>query len=176
MSTDRLIEAYKTVLADLEERRTAIDREIEAVKSAMGRASGEPITSGSSVTNGAEPTKIETDTFFGMTVGKAARKYLRMMGKKQHVRDITDALKRGGVKTNEESVSALLRRRADNKGDVVNLGRGEWGLTEWYPSAKRRKTTKQQAEEPETPLGESPTGYGPEGEAATTSADEDVPF
>ena len=185
VGTDRVLEAYKTVLTDLEQRRAALDKQIEAVKLAMNAAgAGTELLStftASPAANGSEPPKIETDTFVGMSVSKSARTYLKMTGKKQHIRDIVAAINQGraGMKTSVAVASKLLRRRAVAKGDVVSLGRGEWGLLEWYPDLKRKRTKKQTAaaeaeeapDELEPKLGEMPAEATP-----TSIDDEDVPF
>ena len=51
--------------------------------------------------------------------------------------DIADAIQGGGLKLNAadpyNTVGSVLTRRFFEHGDVVRVGRGMWGLPEWYP-------------------------------------------
>lgn len=78
--------------------------------------------------------QLDTDTFFNMTFIEATVKYLKMIGSKQSSEQIIKALTSGGVEIGEESAKTLLRKRAKQKRDIVKVGRGLWGLKEWYNS------------------------------------------
>ena len=89
------------------------------------------------------PREIQPDTFYGMSIAEAAKKYLGMSGKKTQTTDaITDALNRGGVSASRDSVGTILVRVANQDGDIVRVGRGLWGLFEWYPGRQRRAKKK----------------------------------
>ena len=75
------------------------------------------------------PTRIYPDTFFQHTPGEAAKKYLKMMGKRaKHIDEIYENLMRGGFKIDgkddkEERRAlylALDRERADRR--IAELG------------------------------------------------------
>jgi hypothetical protein len=55
--------------------------------------------------------------------------------------DLADQLRAGGVmlsSTNPaNTVGSVLNRRATEVGDIVRVGRGTWGLAEWYPNPQR---------------------------------------
>jgi hypothetical protein len=78
-----------------------------------------------------------------MSIAESAKKYLGMSGKKPQTTDaITDALNRGGVIASRDSVGTILVRVANQDGDIVRVGRGLWGLLEWYPGRQRRSKKK----------------------------------
>jgi hypothetical protein len=125
---------YRAVLADLRARRESIDVAIAALEV----LSGEPV-----VVIGAREslaTTIQPDTFVGLNIAEAASKYLRMMGKgAKSTEHIAEVLNRGGLTCTQASVSTILRRNdRSGDGDVVKVGRGLWGLQEWYPGRPRR--------------------------------------
>jgi hypothetical protein len=39
-------------------------------------------------------------------------------------------------------LGAVLTRRSQQKGDIVKVGRGIWGLKEWYPNRSFKTATK----------------------------------
>ncbi len=84
--------------------------------------------------------------FLGLSIVEAAKKLLT--SKRQPLRkpDIVAGFKAGGFilgsKDPVNTVGAVLTRRANEVGDIVKVGRGTWGLKEWFPgrSFKREKT------------------------------------
>ena len=44
-------------------------------------------------------------------------------------------------------VGAVLSRRANDVGDTVKVGRGTWGLKEWYPGRSFKKRADKEEEE-----------------------------
>lgn len=90
------------------------------------------------------PTEIRQDTFFGMTISEAIKKYLAMVKRPQRASDIARALDQGGLLHSSKNwlntVQATLTRQ---RGVVVKLPNG-WGLAEWYPG---RNFEKQRREE-----------------------------
>jgi hypothetical protein len=57
--------------------------------------------------------------------------------------ELTTSLKTGGLLTTAQNlmqtIGATLQRMKKTEGDVVSLGNGQWGLTEWYPGLRREK-------------------------------------
>ncbi len=126
---------YKAVLEDLRVRRVQLDAAIAALE----LLSGEPVV----VFGASKPLsgpEIQADTFVGLNIAEAASKYLRITGKgAKSTEQIADALNRGGLSCTQSSVSAILRRNNNSgEGDVIKVGRGLWGLQEWYPGRPRR--------------------------------------
>lgn len=94
---------------------------------------------------------IPPDAFFRMSIADAARKYLAMVKKKQTIQQIADALEAGGLTHTSRrfygTVLTTLRRQEKQVGDIVKVGRGIWGLAEWYPNRKRKAATEPKSPE-----------------------------
>jgi hypothetical protein len=131
---------YDAVLQDLEGKRAALDAAITALRYALnmgatatlnGGAAGAPVA-----TKAIDPANIRDDAFFGMSIGDAAKRYLEMVKRKQSVKEIADALDRGGLPHTSanfmNTVGTMLNRAAKNDPELVRVGRGEWGLAGWY--------------------------------------------
>jgi hypothetical protein len=60
--------------------------------------------------------------------------------------DIVAAFKVGGLHMNSvdpvNTVGSVLTRRFNLNGDIVRVGRGTWGLKEWYPNRNFKKADK----------------------------------
>jgi DNA-directed RNA polymerase delta subunit len=72
-----------------------------------------------------------------MSIVDATKKLLGMRKRSMSNTEILAELKAGGlVLTSAEPlnvVGSVLTRRFNQVGDVVRVGRGVWGLKEWYP-------------------------------------------
>ena len=134
-------------LEKLLRERENLDRLIEFVQKKIGSNgasfTSEPeketsVPSTGRFTRGA-PT-IEHDTFYGLSILDAAKKYLSMVGKPaRSSNDILDALHRGGlVNVAYNTMASVLSRADQNQQGICRVGRGTWGLSEWYPSTGRR--------------------------------------
>ncbi len=150
MASDQPID-YQSVLADLRAKRAALDAAIASMEAFV---TGMP-SNGSSAAVGTgrgDPQTIEGDTFFGLSIVDAAKKYLGMVKKPQSVRDIAQALEKGGLTHSSSdftsTLSTVLSRRDKNVGDIVKVKR-EWGLVEWYPGFRRGRGTKGQEKQEE---------------------------
>jgi hypothetical protein len=84
--------------------------------------------------------------FLGMTIPEAAKKLLAHERRQMNNADIVDALRRGGLVLNSadplNTVGSVLNRRFKDVGDVVRVGRGTWGLKEWYPNRSFKPAAK----------------------------------
>ena len=84
---------------------------------------------------------FSNDSFFGMTIGEGAKKFLSATKKTATARAIAEALVAGGFKTTAknfiENVRSILSRSP-----LFVLVNGQFGLAEWYPG---RKTTPKKA-------------------------------
>ena len=160
-------EHYQLVLDDLIARRAKLDAAISAIQEAMGLSAG----SGASVVapaGGAGTEALRSDSFFGMTVIEAAKKYLAMSKRTKTAQEITDALKNGGYTfatgNPMATVTSVLHRSDAKGGDLVRVNKGTWGLAEWYPGRSKRKTTEKNGE----------NGGGAEARDATPPTTENV--
>lgn len=136
---------YEAVLADLEAKRAAIDNAITVIKQVIGMAvdlpagvpAGEPLNKRTF-----KPDEIPSDAFFNMSVGDATRKYLSMVRQTRSTKDIVETLERGGLTHTSKNfygtVHTALLRREKEPGDLIRVKR-KWGLSEWYPGARKSK-------------------------------------
>jgi hypothetical protein len=87
---------------------------------------------------------LRADTFFGLSIPEAIKKYLAIAKRPQSPKAIGDALKQGGVLSQAAdfyaNVSTSLAR-LNAAGEVVNTREG-WGLSAWYPNRKPVETPK----------------------------------
>lgn len=137
---------YGAVLADLKAKRAALDQTIaglEAVLAGTGVAETGPIGNG-------VKAAIHVDSFVGMNIPDATAQYLRMVGRPaRSTEEIINALASGGLRATDDSVRTVLSRTSRGGGEVLRVGRGTWGLAEWYPGRVRRGTRRSTAEEAE---------------------------
>jgi hypothetical protein len=134
---------YEAVLADLIQRRDALNSAIDAVRRIVGTADGSPgETEAPPTMNGPRPagSAIRADSFFGLSVGDAIVKYLEISRQPRSLTQIAEALQQGGLthrsKQLAATVSTTLKRRSESPGDVVKVKRGLWGLQVWYGSKR----------------------------------------
>ncbi len=136
---------YDTVLADLRAQRDKIDQTISLLSALRGgTANGH--TPPASVESGIVET---AGMFLGMSIADAAKKLLaqrkRTMGNVEIAREIQAG---GLVLTGKDPVNvvgSVLTRRFNDVGDVVKVGRGIWGLKEWYPGRNFKAANKASA-------------------------------
>lgn len=158
---------YAAVLADLRAKRAEIDNTIQVLESLsglklVGAGDGSVQFAPASEAAGVEET---AGMFLGMSIVDASKKLLAMRKRTMSNPEIYRDLKAGGlVLTGKEPVNvvgSVLSRRFNDVGDVVKVGRGIWGLKEWYPNRNFKPTTKSSATEADRPEAE----IGPETEA-----------
>lgn len=145
MENDQNTDPYEAVLADLRTQKERIETTIALLESL--RDSGIPATVGKVRVSAAAPTKaneggeeIGPGAFFGMTIHDATMKLLRTQRREMQTTEIVPELERGGIRLTSSdkpnTVGSILLRRFYNVGDIVRVGRGRWGLQEWYPGRK----------------------------------------
>src|SRR5207249_2601998 len=92
---------YEVVLADLEAKRAALEAAVSALRLALNLGATAAMNSGGAAATAApkpiDPATIRDDAFFGLSIGEAAKRYLEMVKRKQSVKEIADALERGGL-------------------------------------------------------------------------------
>lgn len=121
-----------------------------ADKSPTGHATGDPVAA---VTEG---------QFFGKSGPKASKELLEMFGPSRPLKtdEIFQAVKKGGVQIGS---AGTLYRSLTRDGAFLRVGRGRWGLAEWYPEAAKRKAgaptedgPQDREESPEAQSGQEP--------------------
>lgn len=139
---------YAAVLADLKSKRDALDAAIAGIERIVGQAGGSAVTG---VTDPQVSSDVQSDSFFGMSISEAAKKFLAMKKKPQSTQDISGALEQGGMTHTSDNwgntVGSVLSRIDAANGEIVRVKRGLWGLAAWYPGRKRPE--KQKTEEPQ---------------------------
>lgn len=93
MADNELPINYDSVLADLRAKREKLDAAIAGIELMLGLSSPSAATSPNTPIQAQE---VESDSFFGMSIPDAARKFLGMRKKPQTTQEIADALNRGG--------------------------------------------------------------------------------
>lgn len=141
---------YDAVLADLKARRAQIDQAISAIEAIRA---GSPSSVPASLNIGSGPV-IAIDSpgaFLGLSIPEAAKKLLAAKRQPLKNPEIVAGFKAGGFilgsKDPVNTVGAVLTRRANDVGDIVKVGRGTWGLKEWFPGRSFRKAEKVESDE-----------------------------
>lgn len=139
MASDPKANPYAAALADLRAKRAKIDNTIRVLEELSGLTlspgpEGELQFVPASADNGIEET---AGMFLGMSIADAARKLLNMRKRTLGNVDIARELQEGGMAFKSKDpvnvVGSVLTRRFNEVGDIVKVGRGIWGLKEWYP-------------------------------------------
>lgn len=146
------LDPYAAVLADLRAKRDQIDQAIQLLEMLRGGI-GNILPSG---LGGGTPTSPDfgPGAYLGMTIPEAAKKLLKAQRRAMGNVEIAKLLKEGGLAMQSadpvNTIGAVLSRRAQDRGDIVKVGRGTWGLREWYPNrsfGKKNGTPKGEASE-----------------------------
>lgn len=124
---------YAAVLADLQAKRDQIDQTIALLTSLRGGAQP-PISYAAAGESGITET---AGMFLGMSIADAAKKLLAQRKRTMGNVEIAREIQAGGLvlsgKDPVNVVGSVMTRRFNDVGDVVKVGRGIWGLKEWYP-------------------------------------------
>jgi hypothetical protein len=145
MSTEKMPIDYAMVLADMRARRAALDSAIAHMEvffsgQVQDVANG-PAAVPATGTASAIPGEVPAGAFLGKSIPEAAILYLQIVKRKATSREITEALRRGGMESTSNNfqgiVHACLDRHRKAGGEVVKLDKSTWGLAEWYPAGVR---------------------------------------
>jgi hypothetical protein len=139
---------YEAVLADLRAKRAQIDQAIAAIEAIR---IGAPIPgTAASASNSQELPAEGPGWLLGMTIPEAAKKLLTARHQTMRNAEIAEAFKTSGLAMNSadpvNTIGSVLTRRANEVGDIVKVGRGLWGLKEWYPGRSFKKEKAEAAE------------------------------
>lgn len=178
MSNAAALEVLERRLDDYERKANALLAVVNDMRAEDGLPPRPPFGGGSgashdgsTITASRRLAQIRSDTFYGKKLQTAVREYLEMRGPKDlgpaKPREIYEAITAGGFKfdTKDENVAlvglrALLRKRS---AFFHKLPNGAYGLTAWYPDAKRQKMA--------APEGEDDKDTAEEAGKAATAAD-----
>jgi HB1, ASXL, restriction endonuclease HTH domain len=155
------IDPYDAVLADLRSKRDQIDSAIaaiEALRGGIGQGAPRPAARQES------PSGVGAGDLLGLSIADAAKKVLAIKRTPLRSPDIWVLFQAGGLVLNSKepanTIGSVLTRRAEDTGDIVRVGRGLWGLKEWYPG---RSFKKEKGDN-----GEAPAAEAEEAKVATT--------
>jgi hypothetical protein len=130
---------YDAAIADVQARIEKLQITLETLRQLRGQADGSPALAGAPRNSEAE---VQHDTFFGMTIGDAASKYLTMTKSTKSTAEISAALEMGGLKHSSKDFPTTVRSVLGHRSDFLRVPNGDWGLAEWYPGVARAKKLK----------------------------------
>jgi hypothetical protein len=118
---------------------------------ALGQPGEDTATSGalaiSSLSVLGGPVELPTGAFLGKSIPAAVKLFLQAARRKQSVKDISTALREGGIESTsanfETTVTSALHRLKAN-GEVLRFKDG-WALAEFYPEGLRSRIEKSAA-------------------------------
>jgi hypothetical protein len=133
---------YDSAIEELEGKIRQFQSVLETLKSLRASQSSDgawpAVTPGAPRENDAE---IRHDSFFGMTIADAARKYLTMAKQTKSTADLAEALEQGGLKHASKNFPMTVRAIMGQREGFVRVN-NDWGLTEWYPGIGRGRKPK----------------------------------
>ena len=136
----RGIDPYEAVIADLKAKRDQIDQTIRTLQTL--RSPGARHDAGQLVGARVDSNRA-AGLYLGLSIPDAAKKLLSIEKQALGNADIAKALQAGGVVMNSSdpanTIGSVLTRRFNTVGDIVRVGRGIWGLAEWYPNRTFKK-------------------------------------
>jgi len=138
------------MLAELRTRREKLRTQSEKIEAAIvalealeGLSSGTPSLGTPTFTINSSSTVDDPGAFLGMSITDVAKILLAARRRPLKNPEIAAAFKAGGLhlrsKDPVNTVGAVLTRRSQEVGDIVKIGRGVWGLREWYPGRSFKK-------------------------------------
>jgi hypothetical protein len=146
---------YASMLTDLKAQRDKLNTAIAAIEALAGvTPSGSSAPAASAPPGAFNATADGPGAFLGMSITDAAKMLLAARRQPLKNPDIAAAFQAGGLhlrsKDPVNTVGAVLTRRSIEVGDIVKIGRGVWGLKEWYPGRSfKTKTDNGDKGEPE---------------------------
>jgi DNA-directed RNA polymerase delta subunit len=131
------MDPYEAVIADLKAQRAKIDETIAVLTSLRSGAGAVGTAHGTSSATGQGAVVETAGMYLGMSIADATKKLLALRMRTMGNVDIARELQAGGLamtsKDPVNTVGSVLTRRFNEVGDIVKIGRGIWGLKEWYP-------------------------------------------
>jgi hypothetical protein len=139
---------YAALIADLENKINALQAALSSLRTAQALGALGQAGEGVELSNGTLaaafgdstlPTELPEGAFLQKSIPAAVKLFLSAARKKQTVKQITTALREGGVESKADSFENVITgtlNRLKNAGEVLRFKDG-WGLSEWYPSHLR---------------------------------------
>jgi hypothetical protein len=158
-------DAKRAVLQDYEKEYAELGRMIARLRRELGMTEMSPPSltgdPGSVAPDGAATGTVSElvthGSLFGKTQVEAVRTFLELNRKAASLRDIAQALHRGGATENLIEGTGALRNLSSvlsrAKHVVVSVKHGYWGLVEWYPdrAVRRARRSREDQDSPASP-------------------------
>jgi len=143
---------YEAVIADLRRKRHEIDNAIAVIESVRGSPSPKTAISPAGATGQSSGPKghphaeaMRPGAFLGMTIADATKALLARERRQLGNAEVHKGLVQGGLALTSKdalnTIGSVLNRRFKDVGDIVRVGRGIWGLKEWYPGRSFKPTS-----------------------------------
>jgi hypothetical protein len=148
---------YGAVLADLKAKRDALDNAIKGIERWLSLGGTDPTKDEPSQLAEIKADSVGTraNIFANLSIPDAIYQYLELEGSPRPLKNITSALKNGGLASTAKhlnrAISSTLTRLKKEKGSVVQRD-GGWGLIQWY-SGKQRTAAAAHGRDSQTALG-----------------------
>ena len=144
MSTESQgFDPYVAVLADLKAKRDQLDQAIAAIEGIIG--GGVSAAPGGTAAAVSQAVADGPGAFLGMTIVDAAKTLMASRRRPLKNPEIAAAFREGGLilqsKEPANTIGSVMTRRFNEVGDIVRVGRGTWGLKEWYPNRDFKRKT-----------------------------------
>jgi hypothetical protein len=125
---------FDAAIAELEERIRSMQVTLDTLRAFRAHPEGAPPTPPANAHSG--KGEVQHDSFFGMTIADAARKFLGIVKRTKSTAEIASALEAGGLKHASKDFQTTIRSTLAHKEEFLRVN-GDWGLTEWYPGKGR---------------------------------------
>lgn len=148
MSFDKSADPYEAAVRSLLAKKSRLMAEVEAIEKSLqaieeARGAAAP-SSGAVVAPASHAAPMVADKFRGLGLEPASAKVL---SESDHLeltaKQIWTVLAAAGYsllsERPEQSVSWALRKRETKVGDVILVGDGKWGMTDWYSQARLKE-------------------------------------
>lgn len=129
---------FDAAIAEVEARIKNLQITLESLKQLRASADG---ATAASVADSRQEVEVQHDSFFGMTIADAVRKYLNMVKHTKSTAEIAEVLEQGGLKHASKDFQTTLRSVLGPREEFLRVN-GEWGLASWYPGLGRGRKPK----------------------------------
>ena len=148
---------YRRVIEKLKIQRDALTNAIDALNIFIKAGSLPDLPEPSEMpAKPIDPASIPDDAFFGLSIAEATKKYLSLVKKKQTIKEIAEALDRGGLPHTSSNflntVGTMLNRSAVYDSELVRVGRGAWGLASWYGNRRPKPEPPRRSKSAKRPV------------------------
>jgi hypothetical protein len=155
MEKDQQGTNYAAILADMEAKLAALASATAAMRSAIASgALGGPGDVTVAITGvggkaqvgsvSAEAISLPRGALLGKSATEAIKLYLESVKRKQTNKEISDALKQGGVESTSKNFDSFVNSglfRLKETGELLRFDDG-WGLSSWYPESFRTRVSE----------------------------------